>query len=1013
MSSHLNASIEEVEAAQMLSDIVYSPQPVHDSQALQTFKDRFSVLALLSLCTKSGQKYTLSICQPQSTRVLFCAFAGTHIEGDWTNTNFHLFHNTDKREFGTSGHAGFLNRAIEVPLEGIGRVAREAMVHRIIFCGHSLGGAISHVCRLRWLNSLSGDIDEYGKDKVVSIAIGAPFVGGTDMREHIKRHAWLDGFITLVNGKDPVPRIMNLAASLINNTVSIIISSVIGAAVGQNIGGPNTAANILRAVKSVRGNSSKEIAPYLPIGQYVLFEQNGDVSVSSSTTEVSQLLGAAQLFREDPNILQGMLNHDTIAQHDVHAYHNIIKAKKGLISRFFIKQDSFRSTYGSQGSASQSYVRSRTQWAPVVHEIQCETLIGQNEQPVRVIKIVGNNLDFVGDKSLEVDIGKLDTEWSSRRVSQTNVCRRTDTILVLHQYLKYYAEEIENKKIQAQPKYDLEVQVRSDMILDGTGPAQYIASLPRIYCCVPEAISEDPIRFYEGGQFFLDTQQISVVMKNLFGDNALETQLQELETRLKRIFPSLKYDLLKLSKSWKGLDSVGQPDASEDSSEVHTVEQCRVERDRLYRSIVPPDGLQIRTKKQEMGAYAAVVTCTVIGGGIIYIGGLGIIGPYLGLAGSATGGYGTAATITSAGSSVALMLYDRLQSNYHAMLEDLYKIYSGTPPRTMTEMKLEAALLSAESNYNGKNNSGEQQSSNITMFHQYDKNAQKVFTNTVSLVHVIHEIKKERLKGTLVTICGPRDSGKTTLVSQLLQEPKRALDTGLGGDEQETRKVTPYNLKYTGVDNKVQIIPNIVLLDTPGLTGPEAHIRSRFDAAALNLSSTFVYIRQYAGLPTMDDLDAVSKILECAARLQAPNILICLNECRYKLTRNAAGQMYRTTAMKEKKKWLDRFNQLRSKNGSLYPAFVNMLWSKCQLNVEFVELDGDKSTEIYEFGKDPRLKGVWTCHSIGCWIAKVTAPPQGKPKEAWEQFKAHLEGFDHKVWATEYQRLYNEREEER
>lgn len=340
----------------------------------------------------------------------FCAFGGTHIEGDWTNTNFHLFHRIDKREFGASGHAGFFNRAIEVPLEGIGRMAREARVDKIVFCGHSLGGAIAYGCRLRWFNSISGDSNDYGKDNVVSIGIGAPLVGGTDMREHIKRHIWLTGFITLVNGKDPIPRVTNLAAPLINNAVSSIVSSVIFASLGSKVGGSDTAANILKAVRSVRHKSSKEISTYVPIGQYVLFEQNGDIHVPSSSTEVSELLGAAQIFRENPNILQGLLNNDGIPQHDVLAYRNIFEARKGRMSSIFGKEDSLRTTYDYEDSLLDNEVLNRTRWEPVVHEIQCETLAAHEAQAVRVIKIVGKNPDFVGDRSLEIDIGKLDLE---------------------------------------------------------------------------------------------------------------------------------------------------------------------------------------------------------------------------------------------------------------------------------------------------------------------------------------------------------------------------------------------------------------------------------------------------------------------------------------------------------------------------------------------------------------------------------------------------------------------------
>lgn len=194
-------------------------------------------------------------------------------------------------------------------------------------------------------------------------------------------------------------------------------------------------------------------------------------------------------------------------------------------------------------------------------------------------------------------------------------------MLSFEQYLKYSAQEIMDKKIQAQPKHDLKGSLRSDVVLDGTGPAQTISTLPRTYCYLPEAFSEDHITFYEGGQFFLDTQQLSWIMNDLFEDNAPSKHLPRLEKLLKVIFPNLQFDLLNLSKSWSELESVGQSNSSEPT---RTIKRCREERDILYQCIVPPNGLKVRTKKQKIAGVCTLIANLVIGGGITFSGGIAI-----------------------------------------------------------------------------------------------------------------------------------------------------------------------------------------------------------------------------------------------------------------------------------------------------------------------------------------------------------------------------------------------------
>ena len=174
---------------------------------------------------------------------------------------------------------------------------------------------------------------------------------------------------------------------------------------------------------------------------------------------------------------------------------------------------------------------------------------------------------------------------------------------------------------------------------------------------------------------------------------------------------------------------------------------------------------------------------------------------------------------------------------------------------------------------------------------------EKIENRVDDVIDLIHEMKKNRLKRNIVAICGPRDSGKTTLISQLLRRSDLASFTGITGGEQETRHVTP--CKFPGNSDNM-------ILDTPGLTGPKTGICNKFDRAALNLASIVVYVREYQGLPTEVDVNVIEKLLKCSARSKDRKILICLDKSKTKLTEDAASEIFDLTAQEEQMHWLHR-----------------------------------------------------------------------------------------------------------
>lgn len=98
----LRAARWEIEAAILLSEVAYSVQPHTDNDAVRRFRSKFAIgEAPLFFCTNSGQKYVVALVQRGDRSTLVCAFAGTHLPGDWERVNVQLHHATDANEVGT------------------------------------------------------------------------------------------------------------------------------------------------------------------------------------------------------------------------------------------------------------------------------------------------------------------------------------------------------------------------------------------------------------------------------------------------------------------------------------------------------------------------------------------------------------------------------------------------------------------------------------------------------------------------------------------------------------------------------------------------------------------------------------------------------------------------------------------------------------------------------------------------------------------------------------------------
>ena len=104
-------------------------------------------------------------------------------------------------------HAGFLSRADEFPVDKV-LSDGDYKEHDVVFCGHSLGGAVAMIAALRAtvrLEQLKA-ATEGGKieldRRITCITFGAPLVGDADFRDFCERNGIAESLFNFVNEKE-------------------------------------------------------------------------------------------------------------------------------------------------------------------------------------------------------------------------------------------------------------------------------------------------------------------------------------------------------------------------------------------------------------------------------------------------------------------------------------------------------------------------------------------------------------------------------------------------------------------------------------------------------------------------------------------------------------------------------------------------------------------------------------------------------------------------------------------
>ena len=458
----LPADHQETMVCNSLSDFVYT-RAGEDTDAIARFKERHNPqLFLHAQCPETSQKYICCVVSPSDRLCLFVAFAGTHTGPDWT-TNLSLAPVSEPK-LGGKVHGGFLERCRCLKFQFMHRMVEHFGCDAIIFTGHSLGGAVSH------LSCLSAKrLEEFARLEIpiCSVVFGAPLCVCEQVAKDVERLEWTDSFVNIVNLDDPVPRLLNLtesqpelcrsgselsrslgdAADNVKEVVSCLMGSE-GVVTLLTTFSMTTA--LSSRLKGLIGHSASSrlaemVDVYRSIGVYIFIESSHGDQYECSWSEgldVLKHLGPAKLLNDQVS-LSGFTS-DSIRRHDIGSYQVILK-HRAVIDFLDVDVAPAAAPLERLGSFLSEGSGTKLQTDLTV-QVHCVKVCFEEGRSV-VYGVVGKNLDLLGAAGIELDChGQYET------ATTTSMLLHTDTAIKLHQEGVQQADKLKlSKRLRFRP----------------------------------------------------------------------------------------------------------------------------------------------------------------------------------------------------------------------------------------------------------------------------------------------------------------------------------------------------------------------------------------------------------------------------------------------------------------------------------------------------------------------------------------------------------------------------------
>jgi hypothetical protein len=285
----------EIRDCALLATAVYLQTEVQIRGYLARRGHRFSEGITCSNLANNEGHFVIARSREENRTTTYLAVRGSFVLEDW-GANVQAW--PTLQEMGMV-HAGWYARMLHLPQHLLLQCVKDG--HRVVICGHSLGGAVAQLLTLSMLQSFAGYAAETEiRTRIKCVSFGGPMVlSGSVAVDHVNNH-FKDNFVNFVHSKDIVPKILSFAQAALKDLTSqaskqrsvFSLVKMLRMAVDPTANGGLTA-DILRAGTAalLESTAVRVALAYRPIGHYYKIDGPPATPLSPQTvTELEELV---------------------------------------------------------------------------------------------------------------------------------------------------------------------------------------------------------------------------------------------------------------------------------------------------------------------------------------------------------------------------------------------------------------------------------------------------------------------------------------------------------------------------------------------------------------------------------------------------------------------------------------------------------------------------------------------------------------------------------------------------
>ncbi|XP_019634478.1 PREDICTED: uncharacterized protein LOC109477558 [Branchiostoma belcheri] len=784
-------------------------------------------------------------------------------------------------------HAGFLELASSIPVDPF---LKKYKHHRIVLCGHSLGGAVSHIVALNMLVELKRR--GLKTDNIKSIAFGAPFFGDEGLRSYVEKENLSDCLLTVVNQKDPIPRILRLAEAVetavttASDKVKKFVKDVrpfltpILKMASSVVGGPVVAAvaaaagtvldQLPRAMDELDGLLQQHKVElqelnsiYRPVGWYMFITCHETPGSFHTTWKEGYTREEGQInrFISESGRLTPEMIHEHKAVSYATAFYNVSTRKE---YDTVLTPPPVCDVVDSIAPEVQRNISMETAFPPRVSKVSLVSIAsqkGNKDTGKLLVTIDGENLDFF-ILSKENPFTGIPYDKTRREPVSVNFkssrqvileCYLTDgafdpfptiTVRTHFEEIKYQTKKEEVKELKGCTLGQLAVgQLRPELLIQAT--QRCLATV----MMMPESRRQKELK-----------------------RNVMMMYLDKLDKGRRAVRKGKKnpelFDMVAAALSG-GLEDL-------QDEKLRPVVGAIVAEVGNHLKVKYPMGLTDWVLATLLGLTAVAGVVVTGGAGAAYIGALAI---------SLTGGQAIAAGLVgilasgaSVVSNITYQFFAKVESNYKGVLksliEELPSVQDVEEENSIRDRALDDDVYSLESALMTKYEMLgclDKDFDSIAKRHPFKttwgkklgratKGSQQEAVRRCQMTCDLFRLRQLLMKTCFVGLIGPQDAGKTTLIKTLwgLEEVK---DIGF---QEHTKTAVLYKARGT---------ERMVIVDFPGTTTVDTQVATLVNHCG-GLASFFILVMPFTGDPSKLNIDQLKKVKAFGC-----TFVICINQC--------------------------------------------------------------------------------------------------------------------------------------